>query len=69
MLKAHNVLRADAACHSADVLTPTERAAEKLPKGFVPPPQLVYREKSMRWGDDPKIREALLKLKGDKPCT
>jgi hypothetical protein len=51
------------------VLTPTERAAEKLPKGFVPPPQLVYREKSMRWGDDPKIREALLKLKGDKPCT
>lgn len=67
MVKARNVLRADAACHSADVLTPTERAAEKLPKGFTAPAQLVFRDQACKWGDDPKIREALLKLKGVKP--
>lgn len=66
MVKARNVLRHDAACHSADVLTPTERAAEKLPKGFTPPAQLVFRDKPMRWGDDPKIRQVLMKLKGMK---
>lgn len=67
VIKARNVLRTDAACHSSDVLTPTERAAERLPKGFVASEQLVFRDKPMRWGDDPTIRETLLKLKGKRP--
>jgi hypothetical protein len=64
MIKARNTLRPDAACHSADVLTPTERAAERLPRGFTPPQKLVYRNSDMRWGDDPKIRKQLMKIKG-----
>ena len=66
MIKARNVLRPDAACHSADVLTPTERAADKLPKGFAKPAQLVFREHGMRWGDDPEIRKQLMKIKGER---
>ena len=64
MIRARRAPRPDAACHSADVLTPTERAADKLPKGFAKPEQLVFREHGMRWGDDPEIRKQLLKLKG-----
>lgn len=69
MIRARNALRADAACHSADVLTPTERAAERLPKQFSQPAQLVYRSTDMKWGDVPKLRAILLSLKRGKPCT
>lgn len=64
MIRARNVLRAEAACHSADVLTPTERAADRLPSGFANPVQLVYRHKAMKWGDHPALRAILLSLKG-----
>lgn len=64
MIRANKAPRPDSACHSADVLTPTERAAERLPKGFATPSQLVFRDHDMRWGDDPKIRAVLMKLKG-----
>lgn len=64
MIRARNVLRADAACHSADVLTPTEKAAERLPRGFVPPERLTYRDTDMTWGDVPALRAVLLSLKG-----
>lgn len=66
MIRAHGALRADAACHSADVLTPTERAAGRLPRGFAAPAQLVYRDRDMQWGDVPEIREALMKLREGK---
>lgn len=64
MIRANKAPRPDSACHSADVLTPTERAAERLPKGFTPPQRLVYRDRDMRWGDDPEIRKQLEKLRG-----
>jgi len=64
MIRAKKAPRADSACHSADVLTPTERAAEQLPKGFTPPTHLVYRDRDMCWGDDPEIRKQLEKLRG-----
>lgn len=64
MIRAHNAIRADAACHSADVLTPTERAADRLPSHFTKPEQLVYRDKAMCWGDVPEIRSLLLSLRG-----
>lgn len=64
-MRARNAIRSDAACHSADVLTPTERAAERLPSGFALPAQLVFRDKAMRWEDVPEIRNLLMKLKGN----
>lgn len=64
MIRAKHAPRPDAACHSADVLTPTEHAAEKLPKGFTPPQQLVFRDHACKWGDDPQIRSQLEKLRG-----
>lgn len=67
MIRAKRAPRHDAACHSADVLTPTERAANNLPKGFAKPSQLVFREHGMRWGDDPEIRALLLSIREKTP--
>ncbi len=71
MTKARNAIRSDAACHSADVLTPTERAVEmsrtrrtKPSPAFVKPEELVYREKVMQWGDVPEIRMLLSRIRG-----
>jgi len=60
LIRASRTLRPDAACHSADVLTPTERAAE-----FARPDRLVFRERDMKWGDEPAIRAVLQKIRGD----
>jgi hypothetical protein len=69
VIRTRKAPRADAACHSADVLTPTERAAESHElRPFARPDELVYRDHAMCWGDDPKIRNVLLKLRG-KRCT
>lgn len=67
MIRAKRAPRPDAACHSADVLTPTERAADQLPRGFAKPSQLIFREHGMRWGDVPEIRKQLEKLRSKQP--
>jgi hypothetical protein len=68
MIRARNALRSDAACHSADVLTPTERAVEVRmrhgPESFAAPEALIYRNAAMRWGDVPEIRALLMTLRG-----
>lgn len=62
MIRARNAIRPDAACHSADVLTPPERTAENMRNGFTAPQQLVYRDVDCKWGDIPELKAALLQL-------
>jgi hypothetical protein len=64
LIRAGKAPRPDSACTSADVLTPTERAAERLPRGFAKPAQLTFREGSRKWAEVPHIANELLKLKG-----
>ncbi len=59
MIRAHNVLRADAACHSADVLTPPERAASQRERLEARSPAAETRAPGLRWGDCPEIRRIL----------
>lgn len=69
MIRMRKAPRPDAACLSADVLTPPERAATRgQPKGWCVPEDLVFRQGTRKWGDDAHIRAQLLKLKG-KVCT
>lgn len=64
MIKGH-IIRPDAACHSADVLTPVEHAVERMRSaGFVDPRSLTYRDGFCKWADIPHIRDQLSKLKG-----
>lgn len=60
MVRARNAIRADAACHSADVLTPTERAASRRDFPVSPLPSLPYVAPPMKWKDVPHLRAALL---------
>ena len=60
MIRAHNALRPDAACHSADVLTGPERAADAAkPRMEARAPAAATRTPGMRWGDVPEIRSIL----------
>jgi len=60
MIRAHNALRPDAACHSADVLTAPERAAAgRRQREEARAPAAVERTPGMRWGDVPAIRSIL----------
>jgi hypothetical protein len=61
MIRAKRTPRPDTCCSSADVVTPTERAAER-PEGFTQPRAMVYRDGGKKWGDVPKIRELLMSL-------
>ena len=65
MIRARNAIRPDAACHSADVLTPTERAADRIPPDFSKPEGLIYRSanNTKTWGDIPEIRAILNSLR------
>lgn len=63
MIRARKVPRSDAACHSADVLTPTERAAEiHVPRFLLPPVPRIDPE-GTRWSDVPTIRIPLMAWK------
>ena len=59
MIRAHNALRPDAACHSADVMTAPERAAGRRQshRDVVTVRQLPVG--AVRWGDCPEIRRIL----------
>lgn len=60
MIRAHNALRPDAACHSADVLTPPERAAAaRQQREEANAPGAATRTPRLRWGDCPEIRRIL----------
>lgn len=66
-IRARNAIRSDAACHSADVLTPAERYVEQLQRKRLPRRspaggQLVVPCGSAVWGDVPRIREVLQAL-------
>lgn len=83
MIRARKNPRSDSCCISADVLTPTERAASRLPTLPAVPAhrQGIRWEAGMRWGDVPEIRAILSLLmskqpeadyehmKGETPCT
>jgi len=55
--------RPDSACHSSDVLTPTERAADRvlLRVAATTPPKPAT---GLKWADDPDIRTILTMLRG-----
>ena len=60
MIRAHNALRPDAACHSADVMTAPERAADAgHPREEAHAPRAATRAPALRWGDCPEIRRIL----------
>ncbi len=62
MIRAHNALRPDAACHSADVLTPPERAYDPRAHRVINEgraPAAATRPPGLRWGDCPEIRRIL----------
>ena len=63
MIRAHRAPRPDSACHSADVLTPTERAADRvlLRVAATTPPKPAT---GLKWADDPDIRTILQSLRG-----
>lgn len=67
MIRARKAPRPDAACHSADVLTPPERATERHRAPVVTLP--VRAEHRTRWGDVPEIRSILLLAKRGTLCT
>ena len=63
-IRAHNVLRAGAACLSADVLTPVERFVEREQRRTLPRPapvnaRPVERRAGLLWADVPEIRSVL----------
>ncbi|WP_164931716.1 hypothetical protein [Dyella sp. M7H15-1] len=65
MIRARNALRPDAACHSADVLTPVERAADREKKPHHPKPQTQSEprhDRQLKWRDVPAIRAILQSL-------
>jgi len=66
-IRARNLLRPDAACASADVLTPVERhvarAQRRSPRQVAPTPAVgMPRASRLRWGDVPALRQVLLAL-------
>ena len=63
MIRPGRQPRPDSACHSADVLTPTEREAESVPHHFVDATKMVYRDGGKTWADDPNIRTILQSLR------
>jgi len=64
LIRARHAINPAHACHSADVLTPTERAAERDKHGFVPRGTLVYRDTACKWGDVQHIRDMLESIRG-----
>jgi hypothetical protein len=64
MIRAHHAINPAHACHSADILTPTERHAERAVQP-VPRETTPIRERAMRWGDDPAIRAILESIRGN----
>lgn len=65
MIRPRRQPRPDSCCTSADVLTPTERAADRVPRDFAKPAALVYRDGGKTWADDPDIRAILTMLRGN----
>ena len=62
MIRPGRQPRPDSACHSADVLTPTERAADRVPLrvAATTPPKSAT---GLKWADDPEIRTILQSLR------
>lgn len=56
-----NAPRPDSACHSADVMTAPERAAERRPAET--PRQRPQRHPGLRWGDVEAISAILLSIR------
>jgi len=66
MIRARKAPRPDAACHSADVLTPPERSAERhLAQIHTLPVRTGHHA---CWGDVPEIRDILLSAKRGITC-
>ena len=71
MIRPGRQPRPDSACHSADVLTPTEAAAQLAAQRIVwphackwTPPAAPSRDGVKTWADDPDIRAILQLLRG-----
>jgi len=62
MIRPGRQPRPDSACHSADVLTPTERAADRVPLrvAATTPPKPVM---GLKWADNIRIRTILQSLR------
>jgi len=63
MIRPGRQPRPDSACHSSDVLTPTECAADRVPLrvAATTPPKPAT---GLKWADDPDIRTILQSLRG-----
>jgi hypothetical protein len=64
MIRPHNALRPDAACHSADVLTPPERYASQRDRPEARAPAHQTRTPGMCWGDHPELNRILTIARG-----
>ena len=63
MIRPGRQPRPDSACHSSDVLTPTERAADRVPlRVAATTPRKAAT--GLKWADDPDIRAILESLRG-----
>lgn len=65
-VRMRNAINPQHACHSADVLTPTERAVSRVI--YQPPCRVKFIGAPCRvgttWGDVPRIRNLLDQLRG-----
>ena len=63
MIRPGRQPRPDSACHSADVLTPTERAADRSP--IIQPEITRHKAKDggKTWADHPELRTILQSLR------
>ena len=65
MIRPGRQPRPDSACHSADVLTPTERAADRVTLRVAAATQ-PKPAAGMKWADDPDIRTILESIRSTK---
>ena len=63
MIRPGRQPRPDSCCTSSDILTPTERAADRVPLrvAATTPPKPAT---GLKWADDPDIRTILQSLRG-----
>jgi len=63
MIRPGRQPRPDSCCTSSDILTPTERGADRVPLrvAATTPPKAVT---GLKWADDPEIRTILQSLRG-----
>lgn len=65
-VRMRNAINPQHACHSADVLTPTERAASYQALQIAPARSVEVKCRPMQWQDVPRIRKQLEAIRGTR---